>query len=243
MTMISSRNSNRANASTVEVDPFIEPVRSADERDREFLTPSAPLAVDGRNVEVPEHFRIYIGDKLARLERYDRGITLIEVNLFHERNPRQSKACQKLELTVRGRHAVARAEAAADNFYAAFETALTKLQSRIRKASDRKKVHYGNHRPVSVAEATAPLASTDAVDEPVTDPYEELAGEDHLPGRLVRVKDHPGTPMTVDDALYQMELVGHDFFMFFDKETERPSVVYRRKAYDYGLLRLTDPTQ
>lgn len=242
MTMLSSRNSNRANAPTIEVDPFSEPVRTTQERDREFLSPSAPLALDGRNVEIPDHFRIYIGDKLARLERYDGGITLFEVNLFHERNPRQAKTCQRLEITVRGRHAVARAEAAAENFYAAFELALTKLQSRIRKAADRKKVHYGNRRPVSVAEATAQEPEAPAL--PASDdPYEDLVGEDHKPGQVVRIKDHPGTPMTVDDALYQMELVGHDFFLFFDKETERPTVVYRRKAFDYGLLRLTDPTQ
>lgn len=62
--------------------------------------------------------------------------------------------------------------------------------------------------------------------------------QDHEPGRIVRTKEHPATPMTVDDALYEMELVGHDFFLFHDKHTERPCVVYRRHAYDYGLIRL-----
>ncbi|ADG77712.1 Ribosome hibernation promoting factor OS=Tsukamurella paurometabola (strain ATCC 8368 / DSM/ CCUG 35730 / CIP 100753 / JCM 10117 / KCTC 9821 / NBRC 16120/ NCIMB 702349 / NCTC 13040) OX=521096 GN=hpf PE=3 SV=1 [Tsukamurella paurometabola] len=238
MTLLSSRDTNRNGASTVEVDPFREPSHIADERDKEYLTPNAPLAIDGRNVDVPEHFRVYIGDKLARLEKFRSTITLFEVSLFHEPNPRQSKICQRLELTVRGKGGVARAEAAADNFYAAFETALTKVQSRIRKASDRKKVHYGNRTPVSVSEATAPSALPDASSETDDDPYAALV-EDHLPGQVVRIKDHPGTPMTVDDALYQMELVGHDFFLFFDKETEKPSVVYRRKAFDYGLLRLT----
>ncbi|GAA1097343.1 ribosome hibernation-promoting factor, HPF/YfiA family [Tsukamurella spumae] len=240
MTLLSSRDTNRAHATpNVEVDPFREPGHLADERDKEFLTPNAPVAIDGRNVEVPEHFRIYLEDKLARLEKFRSTITVFEVNLFHEPNPRQSKACQRLELTVRGKGGVARAEAAAESFYGAFETALTRLQSRLRKASDRKKVHYGNRTPVSVSEATAPSALLDApVDESDGDPYAHLV-EDHLPGQVVRIKDHPGTPMTVDDALSQMELVGHDFFLFFDKETEKPSVVYRRKAFDYGLLRLT----
>ena len=62
--------------------------------------------------------------------------------------------------------------------------------------------------------------------------------DDHEPGRIVRTKDHPATPMTVDDALSQMELVGHDFFLFHDKESDKPCVVYRRHAYDYGLIRL-----
>ena len=240
MTLLSPRDTNRANAPSVEVDPFREPGHVADERDKDFLTPHAPVAIDGRNVEVPEHFRIYLEDKLARLEKFRSTITLFEVSLFHEPNPRQSKSCQRLELTVRGKGGVARAEAAAENFYAAFETALTRLQSRLRKDSDRKKVHYGNRRPVSVSEATAPAALPDAGSaQDDDDPYAAYAGEEHLPGQIVRTKDHPGTPMTVDDALSQMELVGHDFFLFFDKETEKPSVVYRRKAFDYGLLRLT----
>ncbi len=54
----------------------------------------------------------------------------------------------------------------------------------------------------------------------------------------MRTKEHPATPMTVDDALYEMELVGHDFFLFHDKESDKPCVVYRRHAYDYGLIRL-----
>ena len=63
-------------------------------------------------------------------------------------------------------------------------------------------------------------------------------GEEHEPGRIVRIKEHPAKPMTIDDALYEMELVGHDFFLFHDKESDRPTVVYRRHAYDYGLIRL-----
>ena len=63
--------------------------------------------------------------------------------------------------------------------------------------------------------------------------------DDHTPGQIVRVKEHPAVPMTVDDALYEMELVGHDFFLFHDKETDKASVVYRRHAFDYGLIRLT----
>jgi hypothetical protein len=62
---------------------------------------------------------------------------------------------------------------------------------------------------------------------------------DHEPGHIVRTKEHPANPMTVDDALYEMELVGHDFFLFHDKESDKPSVVYRRHAYDYGLIRLS----
>ncbi|GAA4403586.1 ribosome hibernation-promoting factor, HPF/YfiA family [Tsukamurella soli] len=242
MTTLSSRDTNRSGSSSVEVDPFREPAHASEEREKEFLSPTATVAIDGRNVEVPEHFRVYLGDKLARLERFRPTIRIFEVNLFHERNRRQSKACQRLEITVRGR-GVARAEARADNFYAALEDAIAKLQSNLRRASDREKVHYGKHRPVSVAEATAASTlqpSPGAAREEFEDvDLEALGLAEHEPGRVVRVKEHPATPMTVDDALYQMELVGHDFFMFLDKETDRPTVVYRRRAFDYGLIRLT----
>ena len=66
------------------------------------------------------------------------------------------------------------------------------------------------------------------------DPYEDQ----FKPGQVVRKKVHKAEPMTVDDALSEMELVGHDFFLFINEETKQPSVVYRRHAYDYGLISL-----
>ncbi|QNG21409.1 ribosome-associated translation inhibitor RaiA [Rhodococcus triatomae] len=195
------------------------------------------MVVKGRNVEIPDHFRIYVSQKLARLERFDPSIFRFDVELQHERNRRQSKVCQRVEITARGKGPIARAEASADSFYAAFESVTAKLESRLRRTKDRRKVHYGEKTPVSVARATAPLAE-DAL--PST-PEPSLDGEhpdEHLPGRIVRTKVHKATPMTVDDALYEMELVGHDFFLFHDKESDQPSVVYRRHAFDYGLIRL-----
>jgi hypothetical protein len=64
--------------------------------------------------------------------------------------------------------------------------------------------------------------------------------DEHLPGQVVREKHHPATPMHVDQALHEMELVGHDFFLFMCADTGQPTVVYRRHAYDYGLIRLVD---
>ncbi len=200
--------------------------------------PSAEVVVKGRNVEIPDHFRTYVSEKLSRLERFDRSIYLFDVELDHERNRRQRKNCQHVEITARGRGPVVRGEACADSFYAALESAVCKLENRLRRTKDRRKVHYGDKTPVSLAEATkisAPeafLAPTDS---------DEVAGDGvdvHEPGQVVRTKEHPATPMTVDDALYEMELVGHDFFLFHDKESDRPCVVYRRHAYDYGLIRL-----
>jgi ribosomal subunit interface protein len=207
-------------------------------------TPTADIVVKGRNVEIPEHFRIYVAEKLARLERLDRTVYLFDVELNHERNRRQRKVCQRVEITARGRGPVVRGEACADSFYAALESAVAKLESRLRRGKDRRKVHYGDKRPVSLSEATAvtPLVESFelafSTDDSTTHEHDN-AGSEHEPGQVVRTKEHPAKPMTVDDALYEMELVGHDFFLFYDKSTERPSVVYRRHAYDYGLIRLS----
>jgi ribosomal subunit interface protein len=199
--------------------------------------PTAEVVVKGRNVEVPEHFRLYVSEKLSRLERFDRTIYLFDVELDHERNRRQRKNCQHVEITARGRGPVVRGEACADSFYAALESAVCKLESRLRRSKDRRKVHYGDKTPVSLAQATAldPLPETRAEDAM---PSDGVGVDDHAPGRVVRTKEHPAKPMTVDDALYEMELVGHDFFLFHDKQSDKPCVVYRRHAYDYGLIRL-----
>jgi ribosomal subunit interface protein len=202
--------------------------------------PTAEVVVKGRNVEIPDHYRVYVSQKLARLERFDRTIYLFDVELEHERNRRQRKNCQHVEITARGRGPVVRGEACADSFYAAFESAVCKLESRLRRSKDRRKVHYGDKTPVSLAEATAaaPPSDAEAVDDTPQPATDGAPVEEHEPGRIVRTKEHPAKPMTVDDALYEMELVGHDFFLFHDKESDKACVVYRRHAYDYGLIRL-----
>ena len=200
-------------------------------------TSHAEIVVKGRNVEIPDHFRIYVSQKLARLERFDRTIYLFDVELDHERNRRQRKSCQHVEITARGRGPVVRGEACGSSFYAAFESAVARLESRLRRVKDRRKVHYGDKTPVSLAAATAVLPPEPALDPEVPPEHDGTNGH-HEPGRVVRIKEHPAKPMSVEDALYEMELVGHDFFLFYDKQTECPSVVYRRHAYDYGLIRL-----
>ena len=223
---------------TVEFDQVVAELPAAADEPAES-TLHAEVVVKGRNVEIPDHFRIYVSQKLARLERFDRTVYLFDVELDHERNRRQRKSCKHVEITARGRGPVVRGEACANSFYAAFESAVARLESRLRRVKDRRKVHYGDKTPVSLATATAvvppePAFEADAAGAPE---HEGVDGH-HEPGRVVRTKEHPSKPMSVDDALYEMELVGHDFFLFYDKQTERPSVVYRRHAYDYGLIRL-----
>jgi ribosomal subunit interface protein len=215
------------------------------------------IVVRGRNVEVPDHYRRHVGDKLQRVLRYDQKIIRVDVELFHERNPRQSDACQRVEITCKSRGPVVRSEACASDFYSALDVAVTRLEGRLRRAADRRRVHHGTRTPRSVALATAgPVSGTEsgrAADETeaTLDGARALNGtsplsafpalgtdEDDGPGRIVRQKEHPAKPMTIDQALFEMELVGHDFYLFADADTGQPSVVYRRKGYDYGVIRL-----
>jgi ribosomal subunit interface protein len=224
------------------------------------------IVVKGRNVEVPEHYRTHVDEKMARLERYDRKTIRADVELFHERNPRQSKSCQRVEITLKGRGPAVRAEASAGDFYAALDAATSKLENRLRRMHDRRKVHYGRHNPTSVAEATSAMADRpvapngagmtrpaartallEAPQEEADDLAQEStdvpgqrwnADESHRPGQIMREKEHTAKPMTVDQALYEMELVGHDFYLFSDADSGLPSVVYRRKGFDYGVIRL-----
>jgi ribosomal subunit interface protein len=207
------------------------------------------IVVKGRNVEVPDHYRQLVADKLTKIERYDQKLIRVDVELFHERNKRQSDTCQRVEITCVSRGPLIRAEACAADFYSALDAAITKLDSRLRRAADRRRVHRGRHAPVSVASATAPVAEGAPDLFGLPDRYSGgavglLADEiiedeaDNQPWHIVREKEHPADPMTVDDALFHMELLGHDFYLFNDKDSGRPSVVYRRRAYDYGVLSL-----
>lgn len=209
------------------------------------------IVVTGRNVEVPEHFRVHVAEKVNRLERYDHKIVGLEVELFHERNRRQLKTCQRVEITGRGgAGSVARAEASAQDFYAALDAAVAKLEARLRRSHDRRRVNGRrarvmagavNGRGTALLDPPAEHAVADdaELDIPLPRGHEEhLDDADPAPGRVVRRKVHTAEPMSVDDALSRMELVGHDFYLFADAETGEPSVVYRRKGYDYGVIRL-----
>ena len=208
------------------------------------------IVVTGRNVEVPEHYRAKAAEKLNRLERYDSKIVRAEIALSHETNRRLAKVCQKVEITLVTKGPAIRAEGKAENFYSAFEQAMDRLENSARRAHDRRNRKSHDRTPITalphdnelvgslVAEAmqsqnggTDTLVATEE-----TDSYGQ--GADGGPGRIVRVKDHPAEPITVDQALFQMELVGHDFYLFNDAEAGVASVVYRRRGFDYGLLRL-----
>ena len=201
------------------------------------------VVVTGRNCEIKEGFRDHVTEKLAKLEKHDHRIMRVHVEVDCEPNPRQHDRAVHVELTAFSKGPVIRAEAAADDKMGALDLALDKMATQMRKASDRRRVHRGRHTPVSVGEALAPTADA-LVEESAPeadDVVERQVGPITVTGDgplVVREKTHAASPMTLDQALYEMELVGHDFYLFVDKESEKPSVVYRRRGYDYGVITL-----
>jgi len=199
------------------------------------------VVVTGRHCEITDRYRSHVEEKLTRLEKHDHRIMRVQVEVDCEPNPRQRDRAVRIELTAFSKGPVIRAEAAAADKMAALDLALDKMAAQMRRAADRRRVHHGRHAPVSVGQALAD------VDEQVAEPAAEDQVGDRQVGPIavtgdgplvVREKVHPATPMTLDQALYEMELVGHDFYLFVDKESERPSVVYRRRGYDYGVISL-----
>jgi ribosomal subunit interface protein len=200
------------------------------------------IVLNSRHCELTDRFRSHVEEKLARLEKHDHRVIRVEVEVEAERNPRQAERAVRVELTAFSKGPVVRAEAAADDKMAALDLALDKMAGQMRKAADRKRVHRGRHTPTSVSKALAGLEPADAATQ-----VEESADTTRHVGPItvlgdgplvVREKIHSAEPMMLDQALYEMELVGHDFFLYVDKETERPSVVYRRRGYDYGVITL-----
>ena len=205
-----------------------------------------------RHIEVNDSFKSHVEDKVARLEKHDHRIIRLEVEVEKDDNPRLADTAVTVQLTAKSKGPVVRAEASAHDKMAALDGALDRMQGQMRKAADRKRVHRGRRTPTSVAQATAEL------------PIEELQAElvdaqaaaaatrgdadtEHRVGPIsvdgdgpmvVREKSHDAVPMTLEQALYEMELVGHDFFLYVDKRSEKPSVVYRRRGYDYGVISL-----
>jgi len=201
------------------------------------------IVLNSRHCELTDAFREHVEEKLARLEKHDHRMIRVEVEVEKERNPRQSDRAVKVELTAFSKGPVVRAEACAEDKMAALDLALDKMAAQMRRAADRRKVHRGQHGMESLGQAMARSQANGATgsvtaegtgDQEGTGPL-SVTGDGPL---VVREKAHAAAPMTLDQALYEMELVGHDFYLFVDKESEKPSVVYRRRGYDYGVISL-----
>ena len=214
------------------------------------------VIVRGRHITVPARFRQHAAAKLAKLEKLDQKAVRIDVEVSEERNPRQSDRRERVELTIRSRGPAIRAEAAADDRYAALDLAFAKLESRLRRVADRRKVkdNVSVRSPGVLAGAATPEMNGHGVAGPRTGDADDRSDPDQAEPEsglvpiqmegdgplILREKVHAASPMTIDQALLQMELVGHDFYLFHDRDCDRFSVVYRRRGYDYGVIRLVE---
>jgi ribosomal subunit interface protein len=207
------------------------------------------IIVTGRHTQIGQRFRDIVETKMNRVTTIAPDAQRVQIVVTHEGNPRQADTAKKVEITVRAGRTVARAEASSADEFSALDIALDKLTLRLRRSRDRRKDHrrgYNNAVPVDLG-AVAPTA-TDTAEEAHADSADALA-TDLGPGESVEVqvgdtpivirrKLHIADPMSIDEALYEMELIGHDFFLFVNKATNRPSVVYRRHGWSYGVFEI-----
>jgi ribosomal subunit interface protein len=213
------------------------------------------ISVTGRNVGITDRFREYATEKAGKVGTLATRALALEIKVSrHNEKSSGSSGDDRVELTLIGPGPLVRAESSGSDKYVAFDLAIGRLLERVRRAKDRSKVHRGQHRPTSLHEASAEdfsrsavvPASAEALEQvrtgaiSLTSEAEATTPDDEYCPVVIRKKVFSSTPMTVDDALYYMELVGHDFYLFTDSESGRPSVVYRRKGWDYGVIALDD---
>lgn len=208
------------------------------------------VSINGMGVGITDRFRDYAIEKSDKVSHLADKAQAFEVKLSRHNEKNGPAGDDRVELTLIGPGPLVRAEANSTDKYAAFDIALDKLMERLRRAKDRTKLHKsGKRRPVSLREASADgfkvvditPVDADVLERVATGSVPVIAQEeteDEWSPVVIRKKVFAATPMTVDDALYRMELVGHDFYLFIDAETDRPSVVYRRKGWDYGVIGL-----
>jgi ribosomal subunit interface protein len=211
------------------------------------------ISINGLGLGITDRFRSYATEKAEKISHLADKALAFEVKVSRHNEKNGSSGDDRVELTLVGPGPLVRAESNGSDKYVAFDLAIDKLVERLRRAKDRQKVHRGQHRPTSLREAAGNRfadvqpASIDVIERVATGEIaivDTNAQDDEAWSPVViRKKVFDAMPMTVDDALYYMELVGHDFYLFIDAESDRPSVVYRRKGWDYGVIGLDNQAE
>ena len=211
------------------------------------------VTLHSHDISIPDRFRDYVNDKSDRAIALAEKAMNFQVKVTRENSSRKGPSVDIVELTMVGKGPVIRAEARNPDKYTAFDEALDHLVRRLRRAKEKRAPHHGLHRSKSMGEMSAESfedidvtpASIEVIRKvetgaiPTVDVDEEELDRAVSPV-VIRKKVFPSQEMSAEDAVDQMELVGHDFFLFHDAETKRPSVVYRRKGWQYGVISLDD---
>ncbi|MBB1512908.1 MULTISPECIES: ribosome hibernation-promoting factor, HPF/YfiA family [unclassified Tessaracoccus] len=197
------------------------------------------IVVTGRHCTINPELKELVNERLAAVERLQDRVIRVEVEFHASEGTKDPSDAVVVQLTLRSsRGPVIRAEARSNDKTAAFDMALERLMSQLRKAADRRKTHRGL-RAGNIAEIVRPVAEVNGHGSDDVETREVaglvVTGDGPL---VVREKEFSTAPLTLAQALDEMELVGHDFFLYQDADSGRPSVVYRRKAYNYGVIHL-----
>lgn len=210
------------------------------------------VTISGRNTEIPDRFREYADEKVtAKVQQLSQRAQAVEVRL-KRRTDRAGNSLDrgKVEITIFGPFPTIRAEAEAGDKYAAFDIALDKLVERLRRAKDKRKHHHGGlslHEAAAddFAELDIVPADTGIIDvvagnRPATTDNGDSGAEDEFEYNPIVIREKVFAPkkMSPEQAVDHMELLGHDFFLFIEADTDRPAVVYRRRGWDYGVISL-----
>jgi putative sigma-54 modulation protein len=182
------------------------------------------VILKGKNVEITDWLREYVEKKVDKLDRYLPDIQEARVELSVQKT-RSSQDRQVAQLTIRGNGLMLRAEERTDDMFAAIDAVIDKMHRQIARYKGKRIDRWQGQGP-SRTEFEMPPLEADVLDE--------LAEEQTR--RIVRVKRFAVSPMDEEEAIEQMELLGHDFFVFFNPNSGRMSVLYRRKDGNYGLL-------
>jgi ribosomal subunit interface protein len=208
--------------------------------------------ISARNLTVSDRFRSYVAERTQKIEHIASRVESLSIKVTRHDHQRAAGVEDQVELTVIEPGHVIRAEAHAGDKFAAFDIALDKLAERLRRLGDKNKVHRGQHKPLSLTELSAhdfaelsvqPVDSDVLLGRPTPVEASSAAAEDASLDLgespvVIRRKEFAGSEMTSEEAVDHMELVGHDFYLFLDAETKKPSVVYRRKGWNYGVIAL-----
>jgi ribosomal subunit interface protein len=205
------------------------------------------LRISTKNLTVSDRFKDYVSEKSGKVEQFSHQPQELNIKVTRYEHSKTAGQEDQVEITVYEPGHVVRAEARADDKFAAFDIAFGKLLERLRRYADKQKVHRGgNHKRIGTSELTA----NDFADLDITPvDHNLLTGEipiisdsaqaEPISNLLIRSKEFEKVPMTKEDAVGHMELVGHDFYLFHDIDSDKPSVVYRRRGYSYGVISLS----
>jgi putative sigma-54 modulation protein len=182
------------------------------------------VLVHGRNVEITDWVEEYVQKKVKRLERYLPNIVEMRVELT-ESATRAAEDRFTAQITIWDNRQILRAEETSGDIYASIDAAVDKISRQIQRFKGR--MTKEKRRSTSVAAMQADMAAAALL---------EGEEEEEEPGRIIRRKAFSIRPMHEEEALEQMELLGHDFFVFQNAETNSTNVIYKRKDGNYGLL-------